>query len=92
MKRQLYLPTTAPTPSPISVLSSVIEHNAAQQSNENKEETKNEILSIWLPVFRSKANLTLALDCLRLSYEGQIEGDICSFYLYVLEGMNDEVF
>jgi hypothetical protein len=91
MRNESYATTTAPARSPIAVLSGVIEHNAAYENSVDKQGTENEILTIWLPVFRSKANLTMALDCLRLSYEGQIEGDICSFYLCVLEGINDEV-
>lgn len=91
MRNQFYVTTTAPAPSPIAVLSGVIEHNAAYENSVDKQGTENEILTIWLPVFRSKANLTMALDCIRLCYEGQIESSVCSFYLCVLEGINDEV-
>ena len=105
MRSQFDATNTAPALRPIEVLSGFITHNATyndkREANEcssldeyvgmNWQGTENEILSIWLPVFRSKTNLMLALDCLRLSYEGQIESDICSFYLCVLEGMNDEV-
>lgn len=106
MRHQFKTTATAPALRPIEVLSGFIAHNVAYQDKRDANEcasldeyvgmnwqgTEDEVLCIWLPVFRSKANLTLALDCLRLSYEGQIEGDICSFYLCVLEGMNDEVF
>jgi hypothetical protein len=105
MRSQFEDTTTAPAQRPIEVLSGLIEHNATYQEKRDANEcssldeyvgknwqgTEKEILSIWLPVFRSKANLTLALDSLQLSYEGQIEGDICLFYLCVLEGINDEV-
>jgi len=91
MRSQFYATESAPALSPIAVLSGVIEHNAAYENSVDKQDTENEILTIWLPVFRSKANLTMALDCLRLSYEGQIESNVCSFYLCVLEGINDEV-
>jgi hypothetical protein len=91
---------TAPALSPIQVLSGVMRHNGKnwQKRDANKcesldeytgmewEEIAEEIASIWLPVFKSKANLTLALDALRLSYQNQIESDFCAFYLCVLEG------
>ena len=73
-------------PSRIEVLSDVL--LATQDSScSTDQEIAEAIASIWLPIFRSRQNLQLALDALRLSYAGDVTADLCARYLAVMEVM-----
>lgn len=53
----------------------------------DREEVRQELLTIWLPIFKFKSSLTIALDSMRISHPHQIESDVCSFYLDVLKDL-----
>jgi hypothetical protein len=55
--------------------------------DDNEQEIAESIASIWLPIFRSKQNLAMALDALRISHESDITIDLCDRYLDVIRGM-----
>ena len=77
---------TQHTPSRIDVLSDVL--LAAQGGNcSTDQEIAEAIASIWLPIFRSRQNLEMALDALKISYAGDVTADLCARYLAVMEVM-----
>ena len=53
----------------------------------DREEIRQELLTIWLPIFKFRSALTIALDSMRISHPDQIESDVCSFYLDVLKDL-----
>ena len=59
----------------------------AEYTGLDREEVTQELLTIWLPVFKYKSALTIALDSMRVSHVDEIESDFCTFYLEVLEGI-----
>lgn len=76
------------TPSPIKVLADTlllnIKYGDANQLP-SPTEVQEELASIWLPIFRSKQNLAMALDALRITYLGKPMGDLCAYYLQAVE-------
>ena len=81
-----YLDANAPYLSPIQLLEMVIEResSAPPPSTEGIEQA---IRDIWLPVFHSASNLTLALKALMLSYPQEPISDVCLRYLSILESI-----
>ena len=75
-------PTQHP-PSAIEVLSDVL----FLANDDNEQEIAEAIASIWLPIFRSKQNLAMALDALRLSHESDITSHLCDRYLDAIRGL-----
>lgn len=57
----------------------------AEYTGLDKDEVTQELLTIWLPVFKFKSALTFALDSMRISHPNAIESDFCTFYLDVLK-------
>ncbi len=76
------LPTQHP-PSAIEVLSDVL----LLAHDDNEQEIAESIASIWLPVFRTKQNLAMALDALKISQDSANARDICERYLDVIRGV-----
>ena len=76
--------------SPIEILDGAftlkIEYGDASQ-RPSVAEAEEEMSSIWLPIFRSRQNLSLALDALRVTYHGEPMGDLCAYYLQVAGGV-----
>ncbi|PUE27968.1 hypothetical protein [Limnohabitans sp. Jir72] len=72
-------------PSAIEVLAEAM--NYADGDSDSDQEIAEVIANIWLPVFRSKQNLDMALDALRLSHESGNARDMCGRYLEVIWGM-----
>jgi hypothetical protein len=70
-------------PSAIEVLSEAMIY----ADDDSDQEIAEVIANIWLPVFRSKQNLDMALDALRLSHESGNARDMCARYLEVMRGM-----
>jgi hypothetical protein len=89
------------TPSPYELLYDVITTHAnsvvpkahdycddlATYTGLDPNEVTQELLTIWLPVFKFKSALTTALDSMRISHPDDIESDFCAYYLEVLEGI-----
>jgi hypothetical protein len=72
------------SPSRIDVLSDVLlSHQESKYSTD--QEISESIINIWLPIFRSRQNLSLALNALKISYAGEATSDLCARYLAVLE-------
>jgi len=90
-----------PIPSPLQLLYDVMSTNAscwkqkelddcadlAEYTGLNRDEVTEELLTIWLPIFKFKSALTFALDSMRVSHPDEIESDFCAYYLEVLEGI-----
>ena len=90
-----------PIPSPLQLLYDVMTTNAstwipkdintcadlAEYTGLDRDEVTQELLTIWLPVFKYKSALTTALDSMRVSHPNEIESDFCTFYLEGLEGI-----
>ena len=90
-----------PTPSPLELLHYVMtahiscwipeELNATSDrtgiAGLDREEVRQELLTIWLPIFKFRSALTIALDSIRISHPDQIESDFCSFYLDVMKDL-----
>lgn len=88
-----------PIPSPLQLLYDVMTTNAscwtpkelddcadlAEYTGLDKDEVTQELLTIWLPIFKFKSALTFALDSMRISHPNAIESDFCTFYLDVLK-------
>lgn len=88
-----------PIPSPLQLLYDVMTLNAsywtprelddcddlATYTGLDREEVTQELLTIWLPIFKYKSSLTFALDSMRTSHPNAIESDFCTFYLVVLK-------
>ncbi len=76
--------------SPIEILDGAftlkIEYGDATQLP-TAAEAEEELSSIWLPIFRSRQNLSLALDALRITYQDEPMGDLCDYYLLVAGGV-----
>jgi hypothetical protein len=53
----------------------------------DREEVRQEILTIWLPIFKFRSSLTIALNSMQISHPAQIESDIRSLYLDVLKDL-----
>ena len=74
--------------SPIEILDGAftlkIEYGDANQLP-SITEIEAEIVSIWLPIFRSRHNLALALEALRTTYPGEPMADLCAYYLQAVE-------
>lgn len=70
-------------PSAIELLSDVLSH----AHGDNEHEMAEAIASIWLPIFRSKQNLAMSLDALKISHESDKTADLCDRYLDVMRGM-----
>ena len=75
-------PTQHP-PCAIEVLAEAMNY----ADGDSDQEIAEVIADIWLPVFRSKQNLDMALDVRRLSHESGIARDMCGRYLEVMGGM-----
>ena len=89
------------TPSPCQLLYDVMTTHAnswvpnahdnsddlAARTELDRDEVAQELLTIWLPVFKFKSTLTFALESMRTCYSEGIESDFCSFYLEVLKGI-----
>jgi hypothetical protein len=69
-------------PSAIEVLSDVL----LLANDDNEQEIAEAIASIWLPVFRSEQNLTMALNALKISNVSANARDICDRYLDAIRG------
>ena len=80
-----YLTTTSYT-SRIELLEMAIELEA-QSPEPDSGGIEVAIRDIWLPVFRSASNLTLALKALMLSYPQEPISDVCLRYLSILESI-----
>jgi hypothetical protein len=88
-----------PTPSPLQLLYDVMTLNAscwiprdikdcadlAEYTDLDREEVKQALRTIWLPIFKFKSSLTFALESMRTSHPDEIESDFCTFYLEVLK-------
>jgi hypothetical protein len=70
-------------PSAIELLSDVllIDHE------DNEQEIAEAISSIWLSVFRTKQNFTMALDAIKINHDSGKARDMCDYYLNVMRGM-----
>ena len=75
-------PTQHP-PSAIEVLSDVL----LLAHDDSEQEISESIASIWMSVFRTKQNLAMALDALKISHESDTTADLCERYLDVMRGM-----
>ncbi len=75
-------PTQHP-PSAIEVLSDLL----LLAYDDNEQEIAEAIASIWLPIFRSKQNLAMSLDALKISHESDRTADLCDRFLDVMRGM-----
>ena len=75
-------PTQHP-PSAIEVLAEAMNY----ADGDSDQEIAKVIANIWLPVFRSKQNLDMALDVLRLCHESGNARVMCGRYLEVMRGM-----
>jgi hypothetical protein len=62
-------------------------HDLATYTGQDPSEVTQELLTIWLPVFKFKSALTTALNSMRISHPDEIESDFCAYYLEVLEGI-----
>jgi hypothetical protein len=92
-----------PIPSPLQLLYDVMSVHAScidPQDHENsndlaacigldRDEVAQELLTIWLPVFKFKSALTFALESMRAINPAGIESHFCSFYLEVLKGIKN---
>ncbi|PUE35772.1 hypothetical protein [Limnohabitans sp. Jir72] len=70
-------------PSAIEVLAEAMIY----ADSDSTQEIAEVIANIWLPVFRSKQNLDMSLDVLRLSHENSSARDMCGRYLEVMRSM-----
>ena len=59
----------------------------AEYTGLDKDEVTQELLTIWLPIFKFKSSLTIALESMRTSHPNDIESDFCTFYLEVLKSI-----
>lgn len=75
-------PTQHP-PSAIEVLSDVL----LLANDDSEQEITESIASIWMSVFRTKQNLAMALDALKISNESDTTAALCDRYLDVIRGM-----
>ncbi len=57
----------------------------AEYTGLERDEVPQELLTIWLPIFKFKSALTFALDSMRISQPDVIESDFCAYYLEVLK-------
>jgi hypothetical protein len=60
----------------------------AKYTGLDRDEVTEELLTIWLPIFKFKSSLVLVLEAMRTSHPNEIESDFCSFYLEVLSGIH----
>lgn len=70
-------------PSAIEVLSDVL----LLAHEDSEEEIAEAIASIWLSVFRTKQNLAMALDALKISNESDTTADLCDRYHNAISGL-----
>ena len=75
-------PTQHP-PSAIEVLSDVL----LLANDDTEQEIADAIATIWLPVFRSEQNLTMALDALKISHDSTDAREMSERYLDVMKGL-----
>ena len=75
-------PTQHPSSS-IEVLSDVL----LLAHEDNEQEIAEAIASIWLPIFRSKQNLAMALESLKIGNDREAIADLCDRYLDAIRGM-----
>jgi hypothetical protein len=75
--------STQHPPSAIEVLSDVL----LLAHDDTEQEIAEAIASIWLSVFRTKQNLAMALDALKISNESDTTADLCDRYLDAIRGM-----
>lgn len=75
-------PTQHP-PSAIEVLSDVL----LIANDDSEQEIAEAIVSIWLPIFRSKQNFAKALDALKISHNSVNARDMCDRYLDAIRGL-----
>lgn len=79
--------------SPIEVLTQAMELSASvwdKSSSLNTDDVQVEIASIWLPIFRTEANLVLALQALIHIFENDVVAEICQSYLDIFMGVKNE--
>lgn len=90
-----------PIPSPLQLLYDVMTTHAscwtprelgdsddlATYTDLDTDEVKQELLTIWLPVFKFKSTLRAALESMRASSSEDIEACFCTLYLEVLKGI-----
>jgi hypothetical protein len=74
--------STQHPPSAIEVLSDVL----LLAHDDNEQEIAESIASIWLPVFRTKQNLAMALDALKISQDSANAFEIYDRYLDAMRG------
>jgi hypothetical protein len=84
---------TKTTLSRIEVLSEVMRLNSLGWSLsqvENQIEVEQALRTTWLPIFKNKANLSLALEAIISTCEDEKTSCLCSFFLSVLGGLNED--
>jgi hypothetical protein len=69
-------------PSAIEVLSDVL----LLAHDDSEQDIAEAIAGIWLPVFRKKQNLAMALDALKISNDSNTTADLCDRYLNAISG------
>ncbi len=62
-----------------------------KQAEISREDLENEIVSVWLLMFRSVEALNTALCVLMEKYKGNVVCDFCRYYVLVLSEMLIEV-
>ena len=67
------------------LLARVIEHNATYSDIGGSEIDGEELLSLWLPLFRTKAALLSALSALETLAQDPAEARLCAQYLNALK-------
>jgi hypothetical protein len=75
--------TTQHPPSAIEVLSDVL----LLDHDDSEQDIAEAIASIWMPIFRTKQSLAMALDALKISHESDTTAALCDRYLDVIRGM-----
>mgnify|MGYP000278800563 CR=1 FL=1 len=50
-------------------------------------EVTQELLTIWLPVFKFRSSLKFVLESMQSTHQNEIASDICAYYLEVLKGI-----
>lgn len=70
-------------PSAIEVLSDVL----LFANDDSEQEITESIASIWMSVFRTKQNLAMALDALKISHDSADALEVCDRYLDAVRGL-----
>ncbi len=90
-----------PIPSPLQLLYDVMTthvscwtpkelddcEDLAEYTGLDRDEVIEELRTIWLPIFKFKSSLTIALESMKASHPDEIESDFCAYYLEVLKEM-----